>query len=257
MKFEDIIYEKKDGVAKITLNRPEKRNALRSKTLQEIYSALIDARVDRSIGVIVITGAGDKAFCSGGQVTAEGESPELRGWAIAVAREIAYNPKPVIAMVNGYAIGGGNWLAYICDLTIASENAIFAQTGPKVGSPPTAWFVGYLAQVVGQKKARELWYLCHQYTAQEALEMGLVNKVVPLEKLQEEVYKWCQELLAMSPTSLKLAKGSFVLGTTSVSHNADVLEQLAGTDYLISDESLEGMRAFLEKRKPDFNKFRR
>ncbi len=255
MEYEDILYEKENGVAKITINRPEKRNALLYRTIREIRMALLDARTDRTVGVVVITGAGDKAFCSGADVS-EGEPPDMREEAFMMARAIMHLPKPVIAMVNGYAIGGGNWLAYLCDLTIASENAVFGQVGPRVGSALTHFMTAYLSCIIGEKKAREMWFLCHQYSAQEALNMGLVNKVVPLAGLQQETDKWCQELLAMSPTALKTAKANFAIALQYL-HHVDVLEELVGTDYLASEESQEGMKAFLEKRKPDFSKFRK
>ncbi len=255
MEYEDILYEKKDGVAKISINRPEKRNAMRHKTIWEIRMALLDARIDKTVGVVVITGTGDKAFCSGGDVSG-GEPPDMREEAFMMARAIMHMPKPVIAAVNGYAIGGGNWLAYLCDLTIASDNAIFGQVGPRVGSSLTHFLTAYLACVIGEKRAREMWFLCHQYSAQEALNMGLVNKVVPFDQLQEETDKWCQELLVMSPTALKTAKANFAIALQYL-HNVDVLEEAIGTDYLASEESQEGMKAFLEKRKPDFSKFRK
>lgn len=255
MEFQDIIYEKKDGIAKITVNRPEKRNALRFQTWRELYEAITDAAVDPTVGVIVLTGAGDKAFCAGADQNEE-EVPEYRMTARSVARAITNAPKPVIAAVNGYAIGSGNWIAYLCDLTLASENAIFGQTGPRVGSPPTGLNVPYLVRVIGEKKAREMWMLCRQYGAEEALQMGLANKVVPLDKLTEEVDQWCKELLALSPTALKATKYSFN-SATQMLHGAEPLEEMIAQTYIGSEESKEGVKAFLEKRKPDFEKFRK
>lgn len=259
MDFEDIVYEKKGGVARITINRPETRNAFRSKTLLEMAQALDDAWVDHSVGVVVLTGAGDRAFCSGGdqkerQKGGYGGAPR-RVNAHHIHRLIRQIPKPVIARVNGYAIGGGHVLHVVCDLSIASENAIFGQTGPRVGSYDAGFGSAYLARVVGEKKAREIWYLCRQYTAQEALEMGLVNKVVPYEKLDEEVDSWCKEILGKSPTALKMLKASFNADSDSIDGISTMA--MGSLDlYYNSDEAMEGRNAFVEKRPVDFSKFR-
>ena len=261
--YEDIIYEKSgDGIAKVTINRPEVRNAFRPLTVQEMQRAFDDIRDDRDVGVAILTGAGDKAFCSGGDqsVRAKGgyagddDIPRLN--VLDLQRQIRTLPKPVIAMVNGYAIGGGHVLHVVCDLSIASENAIFGQTGPKVGSFDGGFGSSYLSRIVGQKKAREIWYLCRQYSAQEALDMGLVNTVVPLERLEEETVQWCREILQHSATAIRLLKAA---------HNADCdgqtgLQQLAGDATLLfylTEEAQEGKKAFLEKRKPDFSKYPR
>ena len=259
MQFQDILYEKKNGVAKITINRPHVYNAFTTHTMREISEALSDAEFDPAIGVVVLTGAGEKAFCTGGDLKEAaqpgGYSKEMDYWHCAVHRALRTIPKVVIAAVNGYAIGGGNILHLICDLTIASENAKFGQAGPRVGSFDAGMGVSYLTRVVGEKKAREIWYLCRQYTAQEALEMGLVNKVVPLEKLEEEVNKWCQEILSLSPTALKFCKLAFnaetdhMFGFEGWAHAA--VRMFWGTE-----EAAEAKKAFAEKRKADFSKFR-
>jgi naphthoate synthase len=261
-EFEDIYYDKAEGIAKITINRPEVRNAFRPLTVMEMSEALRDAWEDAGIGVIILTGEGEQAFCSGGDQRIRGDSgyKDEKGIhrlnVLDFQRMIRSCPKPVIAMVAGYAIGGGHVLHVMCDLTIAADNAIFGQTGPKVGSFDGGYGSSYLARIVGQKKAREIWYLCRQYTAQEALEMGLVNKVVPLEWLEEETVQWCREILANSPTAIRCLKAAM---------NADCdgqagLQELAGCAtmlYYMSDEAQEGKNAFLEKRKPDFSKFKR
>jgi naphthoate synthase len=259
MKFDDILYEKKGGIAKITINRPQSYNAFTTNTMKEIAETLGDAEFDSSVGVVVLTGAGDKAFCTGGDLKEAaqggGYSKGMDYWHGAVHRGIRNIPKVVIAAVNGYAIGGGNILHLICDLTIASENAKFGQAGPRVGSFDAGFGVSYLTRVVGEKKAREIWFLCRQYTAQEALEMGMVNKVVPLEKLGEEVEKWCEEILALSPTAIKFCKLAFnaetdhMLGFEGWSHAA--VRMFWGTK-----EAEEAKKAFAEKRKPDYTKFR-
>ena len=260
--FTDIKYEKAEGIAKITINRPEVRNAFRPLTVQEMSRAFADARDDSEIGVVILTGEGKEAFCSGGDQKVRGDAgyvddrgiPRLN--VLDLQRQIRTLPKPVIAMVAGYAIGGGHVLHLLCDLTIAADNAIFGQTGPKVGSFDGGYGASYLARVVGQKKAREIWYLCRQYTAQQALEMGLVNTVVPVDQLEEETIKWAREILANSPTAIRILKAAF---------NADCdgqagLQELAGNATLLfymTEEAKEGKRAFLEKRKPDFSKFPR
>ena len=261
--FEDILYHKSDeGIARITINRPHVRNAFRPRTVREMQRAFEDVRDDASIGVAILTGAGREAFCSGGDQKVRGDGgyvgddgvPRLN--VLDLQRQIRTLPKPVIAMVAGYAIGGGHVLHVVCDLTIAADNARFGQTGPKVGSFDGGYGSSYLARIVGQKKAREIWFLCRQYDARQALEMGLVNAVVPLERLEEETVAWCREILANSPTAIRLLKAAM---------NADCdgqagLQQLAGDATLLfylSEEAKEGKRAFLEKRRPDFKKFPR
>ena len=258
MKYTDILYDKQDGIAWITINRPETRNAFRTRTVHELTDAFQDARWDPSVGVVVLTGAGDKAFCSGGDqkergsggYSADGDRPM---YVDGLHSAIRHCPKPVIAMVNGFAIGGGHVLHVLCDLSIASENAIFGQTGPRVGSVDAGHGTGFLARVVGEKKAREIWYLCRQYSAHEALAMGLVNAVVPAAQLRAETEKWCRELLEKSPTALRLAKQSFnadtehIAGITELGFSALEL-------YYQTPEALEGRNAFLEKRPPNFRK---
>jgi len=260
--YTDILYEKFEGIAKITINRPEVRNAFRPLTVMEMMDAFAKARDDREVGVVLLTGAGDKAFCSGGDQKVRGDGgyvgddniPRLN--VLDLQRQIRTLPKPVIAVVAGYCIGGGNVLQLVCDLTIAADNAIFGQTGPKVGSFDAGYGAALLARVVGHKKAREIWYLCRQYTAQEALEMGLVNTVVPLEKLEEEAVRWAKEILEKSPTAIRFLKAAFNADTDGLAG----LQQLAGDAtllYYLTDEAKEGRNAFLEKRKPDFSKFPR
>ncbi len=260
--YTDILYEKYDGIAKITINRPEVRNAFRPLTVMEMMDAFSKARDDREVGVVLLTGAGDKAFCSGGDQKVRGDGgyvgddkiPRLN--VLDLQRQIRTLPKPVIAVVAGYCIGGGNVLQLVCDLTIAADNAIFGQTGPKVGSFDAGYGAALLARVVGHKKAREIWYLCRQYTAQEALEMGLVNTVVPLERLEEEAVAWAKEILEKSPTAIRFLKAAFNADTDGLAG----LQQLAGDAtllYYLTDEAKEGRDAFLEKRKPDFSKFPR
>jgi len=262
--YTDINFEKSnEGIAKITINRPEVRNAFRPLTVREMRGALNDAREDTKIGVIILTGKGEKAFCSGGDQRIRGsagyedsETGHLRLNVLDFQREIRTCPKPVVAMVAGYAIGGGHVLHVMCDLTIAADNAIFGQTGPKVGSFDGGYGSSYLARMVGQKKAREIWFLCRQYSAQQALEMGMVNTVVPLEKLEEETLQWSREMLQHSPMALRCLKSAL---------NADCdgqagLQELAGNAtmlFYMSEEGQEGRNAYLEKRKPDFNKFTR
>lgn len=262
--FEDLRYEKtEDGqIAKITINRPEVRNAFRPQTVKEMLVAFDLAHEDPDVGVIILTGEGDLAFCSGGDQKVRGHAgyvgddgvPRLN--ILDVQKKIRSLPKPVIAMVAGYAIGGGHVLHVVCDLTIAADNARFGQTGPKVGSFDGGLGSSYLARIVGQKKAREIWYLCRQYDAEQALEMGLVNTVVPLEKLEEETVQWCREILDHSPLALRCLKTALnadcdgQMGLLDLAGNATLL-------YYMSEEAKEGKNAFVEKRKPDFSKFPR
>ena len=260
--YSDIIYETAEGIAKITINRPEVRNAFRPTTLFELSHAFNVARDDAEVGVIVLTGAGDKAFCSGGDQRIRGDD----GYADAhgVGRlnvldlqvQIRRTPKPVIAMVAGYAIGGGHVLHVCCDLTIAADNAVFGQTGPKVGSFDAGYGSSLLAATVGLKKAREIWYLCRQYSAAEALQMGLVNTVVPLDKLEEETVAWAREMLAKSPLALRMLKGAL----NAVTDGAAGMQQFAGDAtmlYYMSEEAQEGRNAYVDKRAPDFSEFPR
>ena len=261
--FEDILYHKcVQGIAKVTINRPRVRNAFRPQTVFEMEQAFADVRQDGSIGVAILTGAGSEAFCSGGDQSVRqrggyagsDEVPRLN--VLDLQRQIRTLPKPVIAMVAGYAIGGGHVLHVVCDLTIAADNARFGQTGPKVGSFDGGFGSSYLARIVGQKKAREIWFLCRQYDAQQALDMGLVNAVVPLERLEEETVEWCLEIVQHSAMAIRLLKAAM---------NADCdgqtgLQQLAGDATLLfylTEEAQEGKQAFLEKRDPDFRKFPR
>lgn len=257
--YEDILYRETDGVARITINRPDKYNAFRGKTVEEMIDAFQRAGWNRDIGVIVFTGAGDKAFCTGGDQSAHLGQYDGRGTIGLPIEElqslIRDVPMPVIARVNGFSIGGGNVLATICDLTIASDKAQFGQVGPKVGSVDAGFGTAYLARIIGEKKAREMWYLCRRYTAQEALAMGLVNAVVPHDKLDEEVDKWCAELLERSPTALTLAKRSFNMDTEAI-RGISVMGMQALSLYYDTDESKEGGAAFREKRKPDFRRAR-
>ncbi|HPI37884.1 MAG TPA: 1,4-dihydroxy-2-naphthoyl-CoA synthase [Ignavibacteriaceae bacterium] len=264
-EYQDIIYEKMDGIAKVTINRPEVRNAFRPETVIEMYDAFADAREDQEIGVVLLTGAGPAkdgkyAFCSGGDQRIRGDKgyvgkdgvPRLN--VLDLQKLIRSMPKPVIALVAGYAIGGGHVLHVVCDLTIAADNAVFGQTGPKVGSFDGGFGSSYLARIVGQKKSREIWYLCRQYNAQEALDMGLVNKVVPVSQLEEEGVKWAYEILEKSPLAIRLLKSAF---------NAELdgqqgIQELAGNAtllYYMTEEAQEGKKAYIEKRKPDFNKY--
>jgi len=258
--YTDIKYHKIPGIAKITINRPHIHNAFRPLTVKEMIHALEDARNDPEIGVIILTGEGKKAFCSGGDQSIRGEAGYSdeegvnRLNVLDFQRAMRSCPKPVIAMVAGYAIGGGHVLHVMCDLSVAADNAIFGQTGPKVGSFDGGFGASYLARIVGQKKAREIWYLCRQYTAKEALEMGLVNHVVPYEDLEETTLEWCRKILEHSPLALRCLKAAL---------NADCdgqvgLQELAGNAtllYYMSEEAQEGHQAFLEKRKPDFTSF--
>ncbi len=266
-EYEDIRYEKSAGIAKITIDRPEVRNAFRPQTIVEISRALEDAREDTDVGVIVLTGEGPDAFCSGGDQRVRGDSGYLHDDAAGKAGvgrfhvtdlhvQIRRLPKPVVAMVAGYAIGGGHVLHLVCDLTIAADNARFGQVGPKVGSFDGGFGAGLLANLVGPKKAKEIWFLCRQYSAEEALQMGLVNTVVPLERLEAETVQWCNEMLALSPFALRLLKASFnaaedgLTGIQQLAHDTNLL-------FYGSEEAQEGRDAYRQKRKPDFSRFPR
>ena len=257
MAFEDITYGEKNGVAAITINRPAVMNAFRGQTVEELIQAFGRAGWNKSIGAIVLTGAGDKAFCTGGDQSAKSGHYDGRGTVGLPVEElhtiIRDVPKPVIARVQGYAIGGGNVLAVLCDLTIASDKAVFGQVGPKVGSVDPGFGTAYLARLVGEKKAREIWYLCRRYSAQEALAMGLINCVVPHDQLDAEVDKWCQEIVAKSPTALAIAKRSFNADSDHIRGIGGLgLQALAL--YYDTPESKEGVAAFLEKRPPQFRR---
>jgi naphthoate synthase len=260
--YQDILFHRRGAIAKITINRPEVRNAFRPTTLFELQDAFHRVHEDPSIGVAILTGAGDKAFCSGGDQRVRGDAgyvgpdgvPRLN--VLDLQRQIRLLPKPVIAMVAGYAIGGGHVLHLVCDLTIAADNARFGQTGPKVGSFDGGYGVALMARQVGIKKAKEIWFLCRQYTAEEALQMGLINAVVPLAQLEEETVRWCEEILQKSPMAIRFLKAAF---------NADIdgatgLQQLAGDMtmlYYMTAEAQEGRNAYLEKRAPDWSRFPR
>ena len=261
--YEDIRFETAEGIAKITINRPEVRNAFRPETLIEISDALERARENTDIGVVLLTGDGPLAFCSGGDQNVRGDSGyEPQGAAVGrfhvtdLHVQMRRLPKPIVAMVAGYAVGGGHVLHVVCDLTIAADNAVFGQTGPKVGSFDGGFGAGLLAAQVGQKKAKEIWFLCRQYDAEEALDMGLVNTVVPLEDLEVETVEWCREMLQLSPFALRLLKASFnatedgLSGLQQLAHDANLL-------FYGSEEAQEGRNAYREKRKPDFGKFPR
>lgn len=265
-EWTDIRYEVAEGIAKITIDRPEVRNAFRPETILELQRAFAMARDDQRVGVVIFTGQGEEAFCSGGDQRVRNAGGKRGGYVggdgvprlnvLDLQRQIRTLPKPVVAMVAGYAIGGGHVLHVVCDLTIAADNARFGQTGPKVGSFDAGYGSGYLARIVGQKKAREIWFLCRQYGAEEALEMGLVNKVVPLAELEEETVAWCRQILRWSPLALRCLKSAM---------NADCdgqagVQQLAGDATLLfylTEEGREGHQAYLEKREPDFGRFPR
>ncbi|MFN8516411.1 MAG: 1,4-dihydroxy-2-naphthoyl-CoA synthase [Thermomicrobiales bacterium] len=260
--YEDIIYEKAEGIARVTINRPQVRNAFRPKTVNEMIDAFADAREDQSIGVVLLTGAGDLAFCSGGDQKVRGDAgyvgddqvPRLN--VLDLQHMIRYIPKPVIAVVAGYAIGGGHVLHLVCDITIAADNARFGQTGPRVGSFDGGYGSTLLARTVGHKKAAEIWYMCRQYDAQQALDMGLVNAVVPLAQLHDEAVSWAKEILQHSPTALRFLKASFNADTDGMAG----IQQLAGDAtrlFYMSEEGQEGRNAYVEKRKPDFSKYPR
>ena len=261
--FEDILYEKsEEGIAKITINRPQVRNAFRPLTVREMETALADARDDENIGVIILTGQGKDAFCSGGDQKVRGNGGYVGGDGVPrlnvldFQRQIRTCPKPVIAMVAGWCVGGGHVLHMMCDLTIAADNARFGQTGPRVGSFDGGWGASYMARIVGQKKAREIWFLCRFYDATEALEMGLVNTVVPYEELEAETVQWCREILANSPIAIRCLKAAL----NADSDGQAGLQELAGNAtllYYMTEEGKEGKEAFLEKRRPNFKKFPR
>jgi naphthoate synthase (dihydroxynaphthoic acid synthetase) len=259
-EYEDILFDFYNGIARITINRPRYRNAFTPTTTAEMSDALRICREEADVSVAVITGAGDKAFCSGGDQNVKGKGgyigkdgvPRLN--VLDVQKQIRSLPKPVIAMVNGYAIGGGHVLHVVCDVSIASDNAIFGQTGPRVGSFDAGFGSSYLARIVGQKKAREIWFLCRQYSAQEALDMGLVNKVVPFDTLEDEVVEWAETMMQHSPLALRMIKA----GLNAELDGQAGIQELAGDAtmlYYLTDEAQEGKQAFLEKRKPDFRQF--
>lgn len=261
-EYGDIRYERVEGegIARITINRPEVHNAFRPETVMEMMDAFAHAREDNSIGVVLLTGAGTKAFCSGGDQTVRGHGGYVGGDQVPrlnvldLQYQIRYLPKPVIAVVAGYAIGGGHVLHLVCDLTIAADNARFGQAGPRVGSFDAGWGSSLLARTVGLKKAKEIWFLCRQYSAEEAFQMGLVNTVVPLERLEDEAIQWAREILEKSPMALRFLKAAFNVDTDG----AAGMQQFAGDAtllYYLTDEAKEGRNAFVEKRKPDFSKF--
>lgn len=259
-EYEEIIFDYYEGIARITINRERYRNAFTPTTTAEMSDALRICRELSEVSVVVLTGAGEVAFCAGGDQNVKGKGGYIdkngvpRLSVLDVQKQIRSIPKPVIAAVNGFAIGGGHVLHVVCDLTIASENARFGQTGPRVGSFDAGFGSSYLARVVGQKKAREIWFLCRQYNAQEALDMGLVNKVVPLEQLEDEYIQWAQEMMMLSPLALRMIKA----GLNAELDGQAGIQELAGDAtmlYYLTDEAQEGKHAFLEKRKPDFKKF--
>jgi naphthoate synthase len=260
--YEDILYQQGEGISKITINRPDVRNAFRPETVQELVDAFRRAHLDPQTGVIILTGAGELAFCSGGDQRIRGDEGYRDTTGIEhlnvleLQRQIRSLPKPVVAMVAGYAIGGGHVLHLLCDLTIAADNARFGQTGPRVGSFDGGFGAGVLARTVGLKKAKEIWFLCRQYDAWEALDMGLVNAVVPLHDLERVTVDWCREMLQLSPTALRILKAAFNAETDGLAG----IQELAGNAtalFYTTDEAKEGRDAFLEKRKPDFGRFPR
>jgi naphthoate synthase len=260
--YRDILYQQAEGIAKITINRPEVRNAFRPETVSELNDAFHRAHMDPQVGVILLTGAGELAFCSGGDQRIRGDGGYRDGAGtehlnvLELQRQIRTLPKPVVAMVAGYAIGGGHVLHLVCDLTIAADNARFGQTGPRVGSFDAGYGAGLMARTVGLKKAKEIWFLCRQYDAEEALAMGLVNTVVPLAELEATTVDWCRRMLRLSPTALRILKAAFNADTDGLAG----IQQLAGNAtglFYTTDEAQEGRDAFLEKRQPDFSRFRR
>lgn len=255
VEYTDILYEVGDGVARITINRPNRMNAFTPHTVDELTHAVQSSEKDNRVGVLVITGAGERAFCAGGDVSSEEEGKLVQGeydFHTTLGRCL----KPVIARVNGYAIGGGNHLAYFCDITVASENAIFGQNGPRVASPACGHVISYLARQIGHKRAREVWMTCRRYSAKQMLEWGLVNSVVPMEKLDEEVQSYCDDILACSPTCLKIVKASFEAEFDAIRGQRYQYVKMIAPNHVGSEEQMEGVKAFQEKRKPDFSKFR-
>jgi dihydroxynaphthoic acid synthetase len=260
--YEDILYDVEGGVARLTINRPEVYNAFRSQTLQELKDAYEQIRTDNRVGVVVLTGAGEKAFCAGGDI-----NEEAKGWLEGRGGEIETKNlyaamraslKPTIARINGYSVGGGNHLAYLCDFSVAADHAIFGQNGARVGSPAQGWLVAYLVRVVGAKRAREMWMLCRRYPASQMLDWGLVNAVVPLAELDAEVDRWCNDLLSLSPTVIKVIKRTFdgeFEQLRDYMETQDYLEEINPT-FFESGEQMEGATAFLEKRVPDFARWR-
>ncbi len=260
MQYEDIEFSITDGAARIAINRPKVMNAFRARTCEELIHAFNAAGWDKAVGVIVLTGTGDRAFCTGGDQSAHDGNYDGRGMIGLPVEELQFVirevPKPVIARVQGYAIGGGNVLATLCDLTIASDKAVFGQVGPKVGSVDPGFGTAYLARLVGEKKAREIWYLCRRYSAAEALAMGLVNAVVPHDELDAEVARWCAESMARSPTAIAIAKRSFNADSDNI-RGIGGMGMQALSMYYATEESQEGVRAFNEKRAPDFRKYQK
>ncbi len=261
-EYEDITFAKAEGIARVAINRPQVRNAFRPQTIIELIDVFTRVRDDTEVGVVILTGEGGKAFCSGGDQKVRGDQGYVGSDGVArlnvldLQKQIRSLPKPVVAMVAGYAIGGGHVLHIVCDLTIAADNAVFGQTGPRVGSFDGGFGAGYMARLVGQKKAREIWYLCRQYDAQQALDMGLVNVVVPLAELEETTVEWCREMLAHSPIALRCLKASFNAETDGMAG----IQELAGNTTLLfymTEEGQEGRNAYNEKRKPDFSRFTR
>jgi naphthoate synthase len=263
LKLEDVLYHQCEGIARITINRPEVRNAFRPETVMELAQAFTHAHHDPGVGVIILTGQGSDAFCSGGDQRVRGEKggyKDSRGTqhlnVLDLQMQIRRLPKPVIAMVAGYAIGGGHILHLVCDLSIAADNARFGQTGPRVGSFDAGFGAGLMARTVGMKKAKEIWFLCRQYDAAEALEMGLVNTVVPVDRLEEETVAWCRKILELSPTALRILKAGFNADTDGLAGIQELAGNATGLFYM-TEEGREGRDAFLEKRKPDFGRFPR
>ncbi|WP_428605082.1 1,4-dihydroxy-2-naphthoyl-CoA synthase [Sedimenticola sp.] len=262
IQFSDILYHQAEGIAKIAINRPQVHNAFRPETVMELIQAFRHAHLDPQIGAIILTGAGNRAFCSGGDQSIRGDGGYRDSQGVEhlnvleLQRQIRTLPKPVVAMVAGYAIGGGHVLHLICDLSIAADNARFGQTGPRVGSFDGGFGAGLLARTVGIKKAKEIWFLCRQYDAQQALEMGLVNTVVPLAELENETVQWCREMLQLSPTALRMLKASFNAETDGLAGIQELAGNATGLFYL-TPEAQEGRDAFVEKRQVDFNKFPR
>jgi naphthoate synthase len=261
-KYEDITYDQAEGIARIAINRPAVRNAFRPQTVMELIDAFSRVREDAAIGVVILTGTGDEAFCSGGDQRVRGEQGYVGGDGVPrlnvldLQRMIRSLPKPVVAMVAGYAIGGGHVLHLVCDLTIAADNAVFGQTGPRVGSFDAGFGASYLARLVGPKKAREIWFLCRKYSAAQALAMGLVNEVVPLAELEATTVQWCREMLALSPMALRCMKAAFNAETDGMAG----IQELAGNTtmlFYMTEEAQEGRDAFKERRPPDFSRFPR